>query len=57
MGQHWPATGVGALSAADLGMTKTLLEEVTINPIIELPELTQGWETDSWRTQTKPYAR
>ena len=43
MGQQWPATGVGALSAADLGMTKTLLEEVTINPIIEPPELTQYW--------------
>ena len=25
------------------------MEEVTINPTIELPELTQDWETDSWR--------
>ena len=27
------------------------MEEVTINPIIELPELTQDWEIDSWRAQ------
>ena len=27
------------------------MEEVTINPTIELPELTQDWETDSWRAQ------
>ena len=30
--------------------------EVTINPTIEPPELTQDWETDSWRAQTKPCA-
>ena len=30
------------------------MEEVAINPTIELPELTQDWETDSWRVQTKP---
>ena len=28
-----------------------LLEEVAINPTIELPELTQDWEIDSWRAQ------
>ena len=38
-----PATGPGALEAADLGMTKALLEEVAINPTIGLPELTQDW--------------
>ena len=27
-----------------------------INPTIELPELTQDWEIDSWRAQTEPYA-
>ena len=27
------------------------MEEVTINPTIELPELTQAWERDSWRAQ------
>ena len=26
---------------------------VTINPTIMPPELTQDWETDSWRAQTK----
>ena len=31
-----------------------LLEEVAINPTIEPPELTQDWEIDSWRAQTKP---
>ena len=30
------------------------MEEATINPTIELPELTQDWEIDSWRAQTKP---
>ena len=53
-GQHWPAAGVGALGAIGLGMAYVLLEEVTINPTIEPPELTQDWETDSWRAQTKP---
>ena len=32
------------------------MEEVAINPITELPELTQDWETDSWRAQTEPCA-
>ena len=32
MGQQWTAAGAGALSAADLGMAKALLEEVTITP-------------------------
>ena len=40
MGQQWTATEAGALGAADLGMALTLLEEVTINPTIELPDLT-----------------
>ena len=43
MGQQWPASGAGALGAADLGMAKALLEEVAINPTMELPELTQDW--------------
>ena len=55
-GQQWTAAGAGALDAADLGMALTLLEEVTINPTIELPDLTQDWETDSWRAQTNPCA-
>ena len=29
------------------------MEEVTINPIIELLELTQDWEADTWRAQTE----
>ena len=32
----------------------TALLEVAINPPIELPGLTQDWETDSWRAQTEP---
>ena len=43
MGQQWTSAGAGALSAADLDMAQALLEEVTINPTIELPEITQGW--------------
>ena len=27
------------------------MKEVAINPTIELPELTQDWEIDSWRAQ------
>ena len=30
------------------------MEEVAINPTIELSELTQDWEIDSWRAQTEP---
>ena len=41
MGQHWTATGPEALGAADLVMAEALMEEVSINPTIELPELTQ----------------
>ena len=41
-----------ALGAADLGMAWALLEGVAINPTVELPELTQDWEIDSWRAQT-----
>ena len=32
-----------ALGAADLGMARALLEEVAVNPTIELSELTQNW--------------
>ena len=42
-GQQWTAAGAGALGAADLGVAKAHLEEVTINPTIEPPELTQDW--------------
>ena len=45
---------MGALSAADLGMSQAVLEEGTINPTIGLPELTQDWEIGSWRAQTEP---
>ena len=41
--QQWPAAWAGRLGAADLGLVYTLLEEVAINPTIELPELTQDW--------------
>ena len=54
MGQLWPATEAGALGAADLAVALAFLEEVAINPTIELPELTQDWEVDSWRAQTEP---
>ena len=39
--QQWTAAGPGA--AADMGMAQALLEEVTINPTIEPPELKQDW--------------
>ena len=29
------------------------MEEVTIKPTTELPELTQDWEIDSWKAQTE----
>ena len=41
MGQQWTATETEALGAADLGMAEALFREVTINPTIEVPELTQ----------------
>ena len=41
--QQRTAAGAGALGAVDLGMGRALLEEVAINPTIELPELTQDW--------------
>ena len=47
MGQQWTAAEAGALGVADLGMPYALLEEVAINPTIELPEHTQDWKTDS----------
>ena len=37
-----------------LGYGIALLEEVTMNLTIELPELTQDWKIDTWRTQTNP---
>ena len=43
MCQQWPAAGARALGAADLGMAYALLEEVTVSPTIEVPELTQDW--------------
>ena len=43
MGQQWTAAEAGSLGAADLGTAQALLEEVTINPTIEPPELTQDW--------------
>ena len=45
MGQQW--TAAGALGAVDLGMACDLLEEVTINPTIEPPDLHRTRETDS----------
>ena len=42
-GQQWTAAGAGALGEADLGMAYALLEEVAINPTMELPEHTQDW--------------
>ena len=56
-GQQWTLAGTEALGAADLGMPLALLEEVAINPTIELPELTQDCEKDSWREQTEPCAQ
>ena len=55
-GRQWTPAGAGALGAADLGLAQALLEEVTINCTIEPPELTQDWETDSWRAQKEPCA-
>ena len=31
------------------------MEEVAINPTIDLPELTQDWEIDSWRVPIEAY--
>ena len=45
-GQQWTAAGTGALGAADSGMAQSLLEEGTINPTIERPELIKDWEID-----------
>ena len=55
-GWRWSAAGTGALGAADLGVEKALLEEVAINPTVELPERTQDWEIGSWRAQTEACA-
>ena len=40
-GQQWPAAWAGALGAPDVGVAEAILEKVTINPNIELPELIQ----------------
>ena len=53
-GQQGTDAGAEALGAGDLGTAYAFLEKVTINPTIDLPELTQDWETDSWRAQIKP---
>ena len=45
-GQQWTAAGTEALGATDSGMAEAFLEEVTINPTIELPELTEDWQLD-----------
>ena len=42
-GQQWLATGAGDLGAIDPEVAYALLEEVTINPTIKPPELTQDW--------------
>ena len=47
IGQQWTIAGEEALGAVDLGMEEALLEEVAINLTIEMPELTQDWETNS----------
>ena len=47
-GQQWPATGAGALGAADLGMAWALLREVAINPTVQPPELRQVWGSRLW---------
>ena len=54
MDQQCTAAGAGDLGAADVGMAEALLEEITINTTIELSELTQDWEVDSWRAKTEP---
>ena len=41
MGQQRPAAEAEPLGVGDLGVAYALLEEVTINPPIELPELIQ----------------
>ena len=42
MDQHWTAIGAESLGAAVLSMALVLLEEITINPTVEPPELTQN---------------
>ena len=42
-GQQWPATGTGALRAADLHVAEALLEVIITDPTVELPALTQDW--------------
>ena len=56
-GQQWTVAGAGALGAVDLGMAKALLEEVTINSTIELPELTQYRERRLLKDINKPCVR
>ena len=54
-----PASPVACCRGRGSGCSRLgydLLEEVPINPTTEVPELTQDWETDSWRAQTEPCA-
>ena len=43
VGQWWTVARAGALGATEMGMAQALLEEITIYPTIEPPELTQDW--------------
>ena len=43
MGQQWTAAGAGALGQQTWVWHEPSLEEVTINPTTELPELSQDW--------------
>ena len=51
--EQWPAAGAGALDRADLSVAKAVLEDVTINPTIEPPKLTQDWGNRLLKAQTK----
>ena len=57
--KEFPAEVCVTLACCRVGATECgsvcmdLLKEVAINPTVESPELTQDWETDSWREQTK----
>ena len=54
--EQWPAAGAGALDRADLSVAKALLEDVTINPTVEPPKLTEDWGNRLLKAQTKPCA-
>ena len=55
-GHQWTAAEARALGAAQVGVASALLEEVTIIPTIELPELMQDWGSRLSGEQTKPCA-